>query len=544
MTSINTNIGALRAQSDMLDNNRDLDQAMARISSGNRINSAADDAAGSAIASKMDSQVRSLGVAIRNSNDAISMTQTAEGALGETESILQRIRELSVQAGNSTLSNSDRVMIQAEVNSLMDEINSIAEKTNFNGVKLLDGSNESLTFQIGINDTDSLEVALENSNTKALGLAFSEGVNLFTSERVSKTNFSASGASIAAADVKINGFNAFASAFATNLSSDSDAAKTIATAINGNTGVHGAEANAFNTLTSDAKGTFNQTSTFAINSNTVAIASSYQGLVDNINESVSGVEAVLNGDNTITLSNKTGSEIVIAEISGNTGAVDSGFTVGTYTGMIALTNLDGSNVKIEAGSVNNGYANGTGTIADVHAIGFNVVDENGAIKTDTVNGVALKDNEILINDVLIGKSAGGSAGQVADAINAKSAEHGVTANAKNEVRLDVDLANIPGASDGFAINGNAVDFTTSNTLADIVSAINKLRIKNKEGIYNIGSGKKYYLKDIVRIFNNKKKNIIFKDYFKTTYLISNNNKIKKLNWKPKNFKNDLKYFYR
>ena len=154
--------------------------------------------------------------------------------------------------------------------------------------------------------------------------------------------------------------------FATSLASDSDAAKTLATAINGNTGVHGAEANAFNTLTSQAKGTFNQTSTFAINSNTVAIASSYQGLVDNINESVSGVEAVLNGDNTITLSNKTGSEIVIAEISSNTGAVDSGFTVGTYTGMIALTNLDGSNVKIEAGSVNNGYANGTGTIADVH----------------------------------------------------------------------------------------------------------------------------------------------------------------------------------
>ena len=111
--------------------------------------------------------------------------------------------------------------------------------------------------------------------------------------------------------------------------------------------------------------------------------------------------------------------------------------------MIALTNLDGSNVKIEAGSVNNGYANGTGTIADVHAIGFNVVDENGTIKTDIVNGVALSDNELLVNDVLIGKSAGGSAGQVAD-INAKSAEHGVTASAKNEVRLDIDLANIPG----------------------------------------------------------------------------------------------------
>ena len=86
--------------------------------------------------------------------------------------------------------------------------------------------------------------------------------------------------------------------------------------------------------------------------------------------------------------------------------------------------------------------------------------------------MALSDNELLVNDVLIGKSAGGSAGQVAEAINAKSAEHGVTASAKNEVRLDIDLANIPGTSAGFAINGNAVDLTTSNTLSDIVNEIN------------------------------------------------------------------------
>ena len=134
MTSINTNVGALNAQKNMLENTRDLDKAMARISSGMRINSAADDAAGSAIASKMDSQIRSLEVAVRNSNDAISMTQTAEGALGETESILQRIRELAVQAGNSTLSQSDRDMIQNEVSSLSAEIDNIAGDTNFNKI--------------------------------------------------------------------------------------------------------------------------------------------------------------------------------------------------------------------------------------------------------------------------------------------------------------------------------------------------------------------------------------------------------------------------
>ena len=144
--SINTNISALKAQQSMVKLNDDLDQAMARLSSGLRINSAADDAAGSAISSKMESQVRSLGVAIRNSYDAISMTQTAEGALSEVENMLQRVRELAVQAGNSTLSDSDRTMIQSEVTALTAEIDKIAKNTHFNGVKLLDGSSASLDF--------------------------------------------------------------------------------------------------------------------------------------------------------------------------------------------------------------------------------------------------------------------------------------------------------------------------------------------------------------------------------------------------------------
>ena len=115
-----------------------MQQAMERLSSGLRINNAADDAAGSAITSRMEASVRSLGQAIRNSQDAISMTQTAEGALGEIENILQRMRELSVQAGNSTLNTTDRMSIQQEINALTSEIDSISTKTNFNGVKLLE----------------------------------------------------------------------------------------------------------------------------------------------------------------------------------------------------------------------------------------------------------------------------------------------------------------------------------------------------------------------------------------------------------------------
>ena len=189
MNSINTNMSALTAQKNMTNQAEALADAAERLSSGLRINSAADDAAGSAIASKMEAQIRSLGMAIRNSNDAISMTQTAEGALGEIENILQRVRELAVQAGNSTLTSSDRAMIQAEVDALTTEIDKISSGTNFNGVKLLDGTNDKINFQIGVNDSDSLEVKLQKSDSLALGLVGSTGVRTFSSEEFLELTF-------------------------------------------------------------------------------------------------------------------------------------------------------------------------------------------------------------------------------------------------------------------------------------------------------------------------------------------------------------------
>jgi flagellin len=476
MTSINTNVSALIANKNMQEQTAKMGDAMERLSSGLRINSAADDAAGSAIASKMESQVRSLGVAIRNSYDAISMTQTAEGALGEMENILQRVRELSVQAGNSTLSTVDRSMIQSEVDALLTEVDSISKNTNFNGVNLLDGAKSSVSFQIGINASDSLAVKLESSDTVALGLNGSKGVSTLTSERVSKTDYSS--ATLAKADVKINGFNALSSDFSTNLSSDSNAALTIATAINSNTGVHGAQADAFNNVTTVGKGTFAQSATFTINANTVALATSYSSLVDNINESVSGVVAVLNADNTIGLSNKTGAEIVIAEVSTGTGAADVGFTAGTYTGMISLENTDGTAVKIEAGNSSNGYAStssviGKGTIADVNGLGFNENSSGSTVESAVVSGSALAADELKLNDVLIGPSDNGSAQSIAAAINTKTAEHGVTANAKTEASLKLNTSSIPSQ---MSINGNNVSLSSAIDTADVVTAINNAGI--------------------------------------------------------------------
>ena len=474
MTGINTNIGSLIAQRNMESNTKDLDQALERISSGLRINSAGDDAAGSAIASKMESQVRSLAVAIRNSNDAISMTQTAEGALSEMENILQRIRELGVQASNSTLSSSDRTMIQTEVNSLITEIDNIAANTHFNNVKLLNGENSDVSFQIGINSNSSLKVALQNSDATSLGLKGATGVVSLTSERVAKTDFSS--ASIAAADVKINGFNAFSTAFATNTSATTfNTAEGYADAINLNTGVHGAEANAFNTLTSAAMGTFSMESTFTINGETVSLASSYSELTDNINEAISGIEAKLNSDNTITLSNTTGDDIIIAETTAGA-AAEVGFVVGTFTGFVELKNLDGSQVTIEAGSATNGYTGGTGTIADVTALGFNEFSTPGVLEGNTVSGTALTANEIKINDVFIGESLSGSATHIAAAINDKTSEHGVTANANNTVELTFDFEAQPSSNSAFKLNGQAVDLTTATSAASVVTAINNASI--------------------------------------------------------------------
>ncbi len=496
MNSINTNMSALIAQSNIQKQNREMDDAMARLSSGLRINSSADDAAGTAIASKMEAQVRSLDMAIRNSYDAISMTQTAEGALGEMENVLQRIRELSVQAGNSTLSTADRSSIQKEVDALISELDSIASKTNFNGVKLLDGSRESVTFQTGIDASDALNVNLEKSDTTALGLKGGTFVNSFTSGRVSRTAYNAAGASLATGAIKLNGENLLAgtTAYNTDLSgADADAATALAAEINKNTSVHGAVATAFNELTSLQKATFTQSTTFTINSDTVAIANSAADLVRIINRDVSEVTAVLNTNGTITLSNDDGADIIFSAAQG---AVDVGLVASTaasdiyFTGFIKLENKDGSRVKIEAANIENGYSSDVGTIADVQALGFNEVNDDKSISSGTVSANAITTaHDIKVNDVAIGVSTTASAASKAIAINAKTAEHGVTATASNRIEMTLDFDNVPTAatkvydfssaasgvqvfSDG--TNSYNATFSTdaSTTVAALVTAIN------------------------------------------------------------------------
>lgn len=160
MTVIGTNIGSLRAANAATSAGEALKSSMERLSTGKRINSSKDDAAGLAIAQSMTSQIKGMNQAIRNSNDGISLAQTAEGALGEVTNMLQRVRELAVQSSSGTYSETDRDNIQAEVDELTAQMDQVITNTEFNGVKLFDGSAATVTIQTGANAADKVDLQM------------------------------------------------------------------------------------------------------------------------------------------------------------------------------------------------------------------------------------------------------------------------------------------------------------------------------------------------------------------------------------------------
>lgn len=172
---INTNVASLNAQRNLDRSQNDANVAFQRLSSGLRINSAKDDAAGLAISTRFESQITGLNMAQRNANDGISLAQTAEGALNEVVSNLQRIRELSVQAANGTNSATDLDALNNEVQARIDEIQRISEQTSFNGVDVLTGLADPLSFQVGANPGDTIEITLtQGTGKEVIGLIGAE----------------------------------------------------------------------------------------------------------------------------------------------------------------------------------------------------------------------------------------------------------------------------------------------------------------------------------------------------------------------------------
>ncbi|MFN3592296.1 MAG: flagellin protein FlaA, partial [Thermaurantiacus sp.] len=244
MTIINTNLSALKAQNGGRMAMMGMERAMERLSSGLRINSAKDDAAGLAIAQRMTADVRGLTVAIRNAGDGISLAQTAETAMGEITNMLQRMRELAVQAANGTMSGEDRAALQVEVSQLKGEIENVANRTNFNGIRLLDGTSKNLTLQTGARAGETVRLGINSTRTSDLGTGEVPGLSAtgaFAADAVTlAANFS-----LRSGDLFINGVSIGASvASSDSVSSGAKEASAIAkaAAINAKTAETGVRA--------------------------------------------------------------------------------------------------------------------------------------------------------------------------------------------------------------------------------------------------------------------------------------------------------------
>lgn len=332
--TVNTNVSSLNAQRNLGTSQASLNTSLQRLSSGLRINSAKDDAAGLAISERFTSQIRGNEVAVRNANDGISLAQTAEGALGEIGNNLQRMRELAVQASNATNSDSDRASLNQEVQALATEIDRVAQNTSFNGTKLLDGSFSSKTFQVGANNsaTDKITIAnLASARTSSLGGAGA-------STQASVTGTTATTAALGAGDLTLNGIQVGASSAGTGLGQSAASAYSIAAAINAVSGQSGVTATANPNVVVGAAA---PAASGAIAAGTFNINGVSVGAV------TAGGDAIGQGANVAAEINKISSQ------TGVTAAANS------TTGVVTLTAADGRDVIVGGTITNTGLTAAT-----------------------------------------------------------------------------------------------------------------------------------------------------------------------------------------
>lgn len=435
---INTNIASLNAQRNLTRSQSDLRTALQRLSSGLRINSAKDDAAGLAISERFTSQINGLNQATRNANDGISLAQTAEGALGEINNNLQRIRELAVQSANATNSASDRAALNQEVQQRLDEITRIASQTTFNGQRVLDGTFGTATFQVGADVGQTISV---NLSTGVKGDQIGQIATATSTTEVSTSALSGSGT------VQVGSGNAVtigASVAGTAAGQTVGSAYAKAAAINA-AGASGLTVTAQNNVEftiADTSGTA-AGDTYSLRINGKDIFASYdqnangvltkQQIADAINaqSTDTGVTASLSGTN-LRLSASDGRDIIIGQDLG--GAAAGGISAGT-----------GGSSTVNGVT----YRDGTvGTVANATASSTDATAVNGGTLTFTAS-----DNIILTGD---GTAYG-------------------FANANNTIAKDtttissVDVSTVSGAND--AINRVDAALTSVNSLRGTLGAI-------------------------------------------------------------------------
>ncbi len=393
--TINTNVMSLNAQRNLGNSQSALSKSMQRLSSGLRINSAKDDAAGLSISDRMTSQIRGLNQAARNANDGISLAQTAEGALQETTNILQRMRELAVQSANDTNSASDRSSLQAEVNQLKQEMDRIAETTEFNGKKLLDGSLTSAQFQVGANANQTISFGISSAKASSLGNNALTSDNATANYSIEAATSAASGSSandVAAQTLTIVGKEGSQTASV----SAGDSAAVIAGKINNVSSDTGVTATAKTTATLsnlDANGsvTFNLqgTNTTAVSINATVLSDDLTNLVTALNEQTgnTGITATLSADKaSITLEQSAGYDIKLTDFSHSSSSDATAVT-------IKLTGSEGSAATLTKGgdttrSDDTDSSTVGGEISFSSSGGFNVTSDVAAASGSLFNTAA------------------------------------------------------------------------------------------------------------------------------------------------------------
>jgi flagellin len=464
---INTNMASINAQRQLSNSGMTLDRATERLSSGQRINSAKDDAAGLAISNRMTSQVRGLDQAIRNANDGVSLIQTAEGALQETTNILQRMRELAVQSSNGIYSNGDRATLNAENKQLVAELDRIAKSTSFNGQNLLDGSLGNVSLQVGAQANQTISFSIKAMDAKTLGMG-STSVDLmgFQNTLVADTT------ALKQNDIMINGQSILGTG--QTWTGGTDDMDELVDYINEN--VNGITASTLVSGTSDevGDGVLAEGEEFevaitkldgTVTTITVTDTESVQELADKLNSEGGGLlSATVGDDGKMSLSVNDAASIAITDGgSGTNGA--SGFTTTDFTSKLVITADNGDPVTVTRGS--------TGTLEQLASFGFR---ENSKAGTIEGHGIAAPTNEwnvgdLKINGVTISNKDTDSLQGKVDAINKSSQETGVSASVFTTLQLDFSgIGDITGGD--FDLNGVTLTVAAAATLEDIADVFN------------------------------------------------------------------------
>ncbi|MBB1330253.1 flagellin [Pseudoalteromonas sp. SR43-7] len=341
--TVNTNVSSLNAQRNLNKSGEGLATSMERLSSGMRINSAKDDAAGLQISNRLTSQINGLAVAQRNANDGISMAQTAEGAMQESTSILQRMRELALQSANGSNSDSDRAALQKEVTALQTELTRIADTTSFGGQQLLDGSYGTKKFQVGANANETISMTLGNVGADSIGSNEVKGASVGYGVSANSTLAASLGTNVAGGTLKAVGFS--------NTLTIGAASTPTTTAEQINSSGWSVEAEASVTTTLSAFDTASG-GVLTIGDNDFDLAA-FNGDIDKLAEAMNkvGIEAIVDSSSQLTFTAKDVDGAELAAFATGTAVLGTGTAAGvqSVTSQLRLTSgedfvLTGTNV--------------------------------------------------------------------------------------------------------------------------------------------------------------------------------------------------------